>query len=147
MIRICMSFSGGPACLFNKPSLRCPWGGTGSAAYRRRKQIRQKRPAYLRRQPSSIRQRKAQGQAYEAAEFHRYKRLISQTALFPLDAGLYPAPEAAAVRWRENGHTKPHLSFAQLAREDPLLALQCFPQTKGTRKNNWSNGKMRCVLR
>ena len=78
---------------------------------------------------------KAQGQAYEAAEFRRYKRLISQTVVFPLDASLYPVLEEAAARWREYGHTKPNLSFAQLAKEDPLLALQCFPQTKGIREN------------
>ena len=80
------------------------------------------------------RQRKAQGQVYEAAEFRRYKRLISQTVLFPLDAGLYPVLEEAAARWREYGHTKPNLRFTQLAKEDPLLALQCFPQTKGIRE-------------
>ena len=80
------------------------------------------------------RQMKVQGQVYEAAEFHRYKRLISQTVLFPLDAALYSALEEAAARWREYGHTKPKLSFTQLAKEDPLLALQCFPQTKGIRE-------------
>ena len=43
----------------------------------------------------------ALGQAYEAAEFHQYKRLISQTVVFPLDAGLYSALEEVAARWRE----------------------------------------------
>ena len=76
-------------------------------------------------------QMKAQGQEGAAAEFHRYKRLISQTVLFPLDESLYAALEEAAARWRTYGHMKPNLSFAQLAQEDPLLALQCFPQTKG----------------
>ena len=79
-------------------------------------------------------QMKSQGQEGAAAEFHRYKRLISQTVLFPLDESLYAAQEEAAARWRTYGHTKPNLSFAQLAQEDLLLALQCFPQTKGIRE-------------
>lgn len=59
-------------------------------------------------------------------------RLISQTALFPYEANrFYEQLEETAQRWKTLGYTKDRFSYAQIAkREDPFLALNCFPQSE-----------------
>ena len=59
-------------------------------------------------------------------------RLISQTALFLYEANhFYEQLEETAQRWKTLGYTKDRFSYVQIAkREDPFLALNCFPQSE-----------------
>ena len=74
-----------------------------------------------------------QGFDQEAEVYQKSKhRLISQTVLFPYEeTGFYEKLEETAHRWKALGYAKRSLSYAQIAkREDPFLALDCFPQTE-----------------
>ena len=73
----------------------------------------------------------------EAEVYHRCKRrLISQTVLFPYHApDFYGRLEERAEHWKALGYTKRSFSYREIARrENPFLALDCFPQTENRDK-------------